>query len=325
MSSLGNLKLQLVEAHLTHDVKMMRKMDPYVKVVCREFVWKSKADRNGSKKPKWDDQHFEIDVHYMGDDIYYKVFDEDKGKDEKVGDGSCKISTFCAEPEMDLWMEIEYKGKAAGKVRFTSKWEPKEGEHSPEEQEGMQAKAQEALKKLAERKHELEGELEAANAATAEHEATYPDRLAALEGCNCQEKFDEAVAAAEGAYAAEMERIEKQRALAQEGKEDFEKSIANQVQEAAANRDVKAAEIEEADAAADVARDEALAAIEEGKAAAAEAKEAAVAEVKADVERIEAEDQAEYDRIADEIKEIAEKLLEMNEKMNEKLTALTNL
>jgi len=185
MSSLGTLKLTLVEAKLDHDVKLMRKMDPYVKVVCREFVWKSKADRNGSKHPKWNDQDFDIDVHYMGDDIYYKVFDEDKGKDEKVGDGSCKISTFCAEPEMDLWMEIEYKGKFAGKVRFTSKWEPKEGEHSKEEQEGMQAKAQEAIHKLAERKKELEGELEAANAATAEHEATYPDRLAALEGCNC--------------------------------------------------------------------------------------------------------------------------------------------
>lgn len=124
--SVGTLHMTLKEAHLTHDVKKIGKMDPYVKVVCRDWNWKSEADRNGSKKPVWEDQSFSIDVKYMGDDIYYKVFDEDKGRDEKVGDGGCKISTFCAEPEMDMWMEIEYKGKSAGKVRFTSRWEPSE-------------------------------------------------------------------------------------------------------------------------------------------------------------------------------------------------------
>ena len=94
--SLGKLHVQLVEAHLTHDVKKIGKMDPYVKVEVRDFHWKSKADKNGSKKPEWHDEHFTIDVKYLGDDIYYKVFDEDKGRDEKVGDGGCKISTFCA-------------------------------------------------------------------------------------------------------------------------------------------------------------------------------------------------------------------------------------
>jgi Ca2+-dependent lipid-binding protein len=94
--SVGKLHIQLVEAHLTHDVKKIGKMDPYVKIEVRDFVWKSKADKNGSKKPEWHDEHFTIDVKYLGDDIYYKVFDEDKGRDEKVGDGGCKISTFCA-------------------------------------------------------------------------------------------------------------------------------------------------------------------------------------------------------------------------------------
>lgn len=27
---------------------------------------------------------------------------------------------------MDLWLEIEHKGKDAGKIRFKSVWEPKE-------------------------------------------------------------------------------------------------------------------------------------------------------------------------------------------------------
>jgi len=32
---------------------MIGKMDPYCKIVCREFEWKSSVDKNGSKKPKW--------------------------------------------------------------------------------------------------------------------------------------------------------------------------------------------------------------------------------------------------------------------------------
>lgn len=47
-----------------------------------------------------------------------------------------------------MWMEIEYKGKSAGKVRFSSRWEPAE-EAGKEEHEGMMAEAQAAIVALA--------------------------------------------------------------------------------------------------------------------------------------------------------------------------------
>ncbi len=191
--SLGKLHVQLVEAHLTHDVKKIGKMDPYVKVEVRDFHWKSKADKNGSKKPEWQDEHFTIDVKYLGDDIYYKVFDEDRGKDEKVGDGGCKISTFCAQAEMDLWMEIDYKGKSAGKIRFKSRWEPEE-DAGKEKMEGMMAEAQAALVSLAHKKKELEHEFAAVNARIEEHEASYAGRLAAVAGGDDDSAYNEQVA-----------------------------------------------------------------------------------------------------------------------------------
>jgi len=191
--SLGKLHVQLVEAHLTHDVKKIGKMDPYVKVEVRDFRWKSKADKNGSKKPEWHDEHFTIDVKYLGDDIYYKVFDEDRGKDEKVGDGGCKISTFCAQPEMDLWMEIDYKGKSAGKIRFKSRWEPEE-DAGKEKMEGMMAEAQAALVSLAQKKKELENEFAAVNARIEEHEASYEARLATVAGGDDDSAHKEQVA-----------------------------------------------------------------------------------------------------------------------------------
>jgi Ca2+-dependent lipid-binding protein len=136
--SLGTLHVTIKEAHLTHDVKKLGKMDPYVRIVCRDFNWKSAADRNGSKKPVWEhDNSFDIDVKYLGDDIYFKVLDEDKGKDEKVGDGCAKISTFCAQEHSDLWLDIEYKGKDAGKVRFVTHWKPSHTGPSKDEHQGL--------------------------------------------------------------------------------------------------------------------------------------------------------------------------------------------
>jgi hypothetical protein len=51
--SLGTLHMELHEAHFTHDTQFVGKMDPYCKIACREFEWKSSIDKNGSKKPSW--------------------------------------------------------------------------------------------------------------------------------------------------------------------------------------------------------------------------------------------------------------------------------
>ena len=322
--SVGNLHLKLVEAHLTHDVKKLGRMDPYCKIVCRDFHWKSNADKNGSKKPVWHDQEFDIDVKYMGDDIYYKLFDEDHGKDEKIGDGGCKISTFCAEPEMDMWMDIEYKGKKAGKVRFESKWSPAE-EPKKEEHEGMMAEAQAALIALAKKKKELEEEFESVNATIAEHEASHEGRLAAVAGDYDMSAFEEAKAQAWATYHEKEAQINKERDMAQEAKQDAEAAMAQRVREAAEARDAKDKEIAELEVKAAADKEQALADIEAGKIAAAEGHEHKVQAVKDEVAAQAAEDEAAYESVAGEIKVIAERLLELNEKMQEKLTALTNL
>lgn len=37
----GTLRIHLEEAHLTHDTETFGKMDPYVKITCRDQDWKS--------------------------------------------------------------------------------------------------------------------------------------------------------------------------------------------------------------------------------------------------------------------------------------------
>jgi len=61
---------------------------------------------------------------------------------------------------------------------------------------------------------------------TEKHEAQYEEWKAALEICDCGAKFEEAVAAANDAFDAETARISKERDIAAEAKEDFDRARA---------------------------------------------------------------------------------------------------
>jgi hypothetical protein len=253
------------------------------------------------------------------------VFDDDRGRDEKVGNGGSKVSTFCADPEMDLWLDIEYKGKEAGKLHFTSKWEPTDVQPSAEEHGSMMEEAQAAIMALSKRKNELEDEYNGVNATIEEHEATYEEKLAAVQGDIDESAYTKAVCAAHAAYDETMARIQRDRELAEEGKGDFEKSIADKVRDAAEARDAKNEEIEAFIVKSDEDREQANTDAAAGEESAKEAKEARLAALEEELAGVKAGDDAEYERVAGEIKEIAERLLEINEKLQEKLTALTNL
>lgn len=86
--SLGTLTIELIEAKLTHDTATIGKMDPYVKFKVRDLIFKTSVCKKGGKKPEWTgDNKFDIDVKYLGDDISFMVKDDDKGRDEQIGDG----------------------------------------------------------------------------------------------------------------------------------------------------------------------------------------------------------------------------------------------
>jgi Ca2+-dependent lipid-binding protein len=148
MSSLGVLTITLLEAHLTHDTATLGKMDPYVKFKSREWHWKSAVCKKGGKKPHWDDATTTIDVKYLGDDLEFICKDDDRGKDEVIGDGSTKLSAFACYEDWDEWFEIEHKGKRAGKLHIKSHWEPAQKEANNHDEMGeIQAMMKEAVQK----------------------------------------------------------------------------------------------------------------------------------------------------------------------------------
>ena len=124
MSEDGRLRVHLIEAKLTHDTETFGKMDPYVKMNCREQEWKSAVCNDGGKHPTWHSQFFDIHVHYLGDDLTFKLWDDDIGKDEFIAEGSTKLSSLVHHGGFDEWFTVTYKGKDAGKLHLKGEWEP---------------------------------------------------------------------------------------------------------------------------------------------------------------------------------------------------------
>ena len=175
--SLGTLHVQLVEAKFTRSTDAIRKMDPYVVIKVRDFKWTSEIIHKGGKEPNWNDAKFEIDVKYLGDDFEYAAFDEDPGKDEKIGDGESKISAFCCQAEWEEWFPIEHKGKTAGKIHLKTKWVPTQVAAEHDEMGELNALMREAVA----RKKELENKHHEILARQEANEKAGLERLAAAE------------------------------------------------------------------------------------------------------------------------------------------------
>ncbi len=106
MADEGILRVHLLEAHLTHSTHLIRKMDPYVKMQSREQGWRSVPVPNGGKNPKWFGQHWDVEVHYLGDELHFHVWDDDVGKDTSVGEGHTKLAALVLDGGISEWFEI---------------------------------------------------------------------------------------------------------------------------------------------------------------------------------------------------------------------------
>lgn len=328
MASLGVLKFELVEAAFTKRTDLIRKMDPYVKVKCREFEWKSETCKGGGKKPEWSDQCFEIDVKYMGDDLYYQAYDQDPGKDEHIGDGASKLSAFCVQPEWDEWFEIEHKGKRHGKLHFKVTWEPANSQEQAQEVHGDEmGQLQEMIRDLAMKKKELttqyndikdrmdEHDEEAENKRNAikEEHGAHPEKWEAMQ----KEIEDKCAADHEAADAMKADLDDKKAAL----EEDLQKQLVLAVEV----RDAAVARLDAAETKAATDKDEALAAAEAAKVACEEDNKKKQEELDERIAKQQRADENAEEAIKDEIKETAEKLLKINEMIQERLQKLTEL
>ena len=63
-------------------------------------------------------------MKYLGDDLHFKLNDEDIGKDDFIAEGATKLSALAMNGGIDEWFDVQYQGKQAGKVHFRCEWAP---------------------------------------------------------------------------------------------------------------------------------------------------------------------------------------------------------
>ena len=128
---------------------------------------------------------------------------------------------------MDFWVDIEHRGKDAGKLHLKSHWVANQVGPSKDEHQGLLEQAQAELIALSKKKAAIKHELEAVEIRTKEHEASWEGRR---HGGNYDDSaYQAAIAQAHEHYRLDIERITHQRDLALQWKTDFELAIANQV------------------------------------------------------------------------------------------------
>ena len=125
MATSGTLKVHIIEAKLERDTEAIGKMDPYCIVNMRMQRIRTKTAMDEGKQPTWDNEKFDLDVKYIGDDMHLEVFDEDPCDSDLVGSANIKLSAMCMNGGFDEWYEIQFKGRRAGAVHIKGEWHPR--------------------------------------------------------------------------------------------------------------------------------------------------------------------------------------------------------
>jgi Ca2+-dependent lipid-binding protein len=120
-----------VEAKLTRDTEFFGKMDPFAVIDYRNERFKTVVKQDAGKVPVWN-QTFKFDIKYIGDDMVFKVFDEDVTENEAIGAFQTKVSAFARPGGLDEWFTLTFKGKSAGQLHVKSNWIPAGG--APQQQ-----------------------------------------------------------------------------------------------------------------------------------------------------------------------------------------------
>lgn len=322
MSSLGILSITVVECKLSHDVKLLRTMDPYVKLASREQDFRTPTCESGGKKPSWTENNvFDIDVKYLGDDLIMVVRDDDPGKDELIGTGDSKLSAFAVYDDWDEWFTISCEDKFAGKIHLRSHWKPVHIE-KPQPEDDM-GKVQSKIKELAAKKRELTEEYNKAKSDMARHQEEGQRRIDAEKAEEeDDDKWNTKIARAEKRAEDEHERCDKMKEDLDDQMEEFEKKRAYELEKAEERKEEFIRKLDEAAAKAEADRDAALAKALEDKAACEEENLKRRHEAEEKIEGLNGAARRREEQIRDEISETAEKLLKVNERIREHLEKL---
>ena len=173
----GLLKIKIQSANLTRDTELFGKMDPYVILtIDGEKIIQTATKDGAGKKPVWNE---EVDyvVKNRNAEVLYQVFDDDFGKDDKVGEATVSVAEFCVGNGVNKDFTILHKNKSSGTVRFETEWVDFDAARASEE-ERLRQEAEEERRRKEEEERLAAEEAERAEAERLRLEAEEKERLA---------------------------------------------------------------------------------------------------------------------------------------------------
>ena len=85
---------------------------------------RTKTIDEAGKFPVWNET-VEIDVKYIGDEVFLRVKDENITDNELIGETCIKLSAFCVTGGIDDWWQLSYRGRKAGDIHLKGDWVPR--------------------------------------------------------------------------------------------------------------------------------------------------------------------------------------------------------
>ena len=120
--STGLLRITLKKAELTHNCKLLRKMDPYVNFKYKGEKQASAVCNDGHMKPVWQDQTFEFRLDAYCKNIFIQVKDKDLLKAPLIGEADLHVDDLIKKGGVFEWFNLKYKEKSAGKIKLETKF-----------------------------------------------------------------------------------------------------------------------------------------------------------------------------------------------------------
>ena len=140
----------MIEAKLFRDTELFGEMDPFVTIEYQGMEFRTKTAENAGKNPRWN-EHFEIEIYSLQDDIKVTCLDDDFLHDDCVGTRVFKVRAICQRKLLKKVIPIKYKDKNSGDVmletKFSSAELEKQEELGSEEEEDEEEKEDEVVVK----------------------------------------------------------------------------------------------------------------------------------------------------------------------------------
>jgi len=119
----GTFIVRPIEANLTHNTDLIKKMNPYCSIAVGNTRIKGQICKHGGKHPHWNDS---MTIPATGESkALLQLMDKDRiTKDDNIGSCMLDLQEVQAAGQVSKWYPLYYKNKSAGEILLETTYQP---------------------------------------------------------------------------------------------------------------------------------------------------------------------------------------------------------